>query len=131
MSKFDNYECDGQITISEYIERKAGEIPTLETRSESHDSVDKQKRYSQIIECLLTSSKNNNKKMGMTAKEIAVMMMRKGYIPTSERNFTAPRLTEMTQKGIVEPIGKKKCQFTGHTVAVYALREQQSIFKEA
>lgn len=107
-----------------YEKRGAGEIPTFETRQEAHGSVDKKKRYLQIIECLKECPE-------MTAKEIAVMMMRKGYIPTSERNFTAPRLTEMSQKGIVEPIGKKKCQFTGHTVAVYALREQQSIFKEA
>lgn len=109
--------------------RRAGEMTTLETRAEAHESVDKQKRYSQIIECLLTSSKNNGMPMGMTAKEIAVMMMNKGYIPTSERNFTAPRLTEMCQKGIVEPIGRKKCQWTGHKVAVYALRDgQMSIF---
>ena len=106
--------------------RQVGEMTTLDTRGEAHEKVDKQKRYSQIVECLLTSSKNNHgERMGMTAKEIAVMMCNKGYIPTSERNFTAPRLTEMSQKGIVEPIGKKKCNWTGHKVAVYALRDGQ------
>lgn len=90
-------------------------MPTLETRAEAETLVDKQKRYAEITECL--------KECGnMTAKECAVIMMRKGYIPTSERNFTAPRLTEMSKKGIVEPIGKKKCEFTGKTVAVYSLR---------
>lgn len=104
------------------IERRAGEIPTLDTRGEAHEQVDKQKRYSQIIECL----KETNE---MTAKEIAVRMMQKGYIPTSERNFTAPRLTEMCQKGIIEPVGKKKCIYTGKTVAVYSLRYgQMNIF---
>jgi hypothetical protein len=49
-------------------------------------------------------------------------MMNKGYIPTSERNFTAPRVTEMSKTGLVEPIGKKKCKYTGRTVAVYTVR---------
>jgi len=88
-------------------------IPS-ETRAEAHETVDKQKRYRQIIECLSSSE-------GMTAKEIAVMMMRKGYIPTSERNFTSPRLTEMLKNGVVDIVGKKKCDYTGKTVSVYVL----------
>ena len=90
-------------------------IPS-ETRAEAHETVDKQKRYRQIKECLAGSD-------GMTAKEIAVMMMRKGYIPTSERNFTSPRLTEMLKNGVVDIVGKKKCKYTGKTVSVYVLRE--------
>lgn len=92
-----------------------GEITTLSTRAEANDSVDKQKRYEQIIECLSVKP--------MTAKEIAVMMWMKGEIPNSERNFTAPRLTELSKGGIVEPFAKKKCLYTGKTVAVYRLRE--------
>ena len=95
--------------------RQNGEITTFETRSESNETVDKNKRYSQIIECL---EENGD----LTAKECAVIMMNKGYIPTSERNFTAPRMTEMAQKGIIEPIGKKICAYTGKKVAVYTLR---------
>lgn len=87
---------------------------TLENRSESYESVDKSLRYSQILEIL------DNKEM--TAKEIAVEMNKKGYIPTDERNFTAPRLTELSIKGIVEPINKKKCTYTGKTVSVYKVR---------
>ena len=98
--------------------RLYGEFTTLETRADSHDAVDKQKRYKQIIECL------TEKREGLTAKECAVLMMEKGYIPTSERNHSAPRLTELSQKGVVEPIGKKVCRFTGKKVAVYALREE-------
>ena len=94
---------------------RAGEIPTFETRHEANESVDKEKRYKQIIE-VLTGGKQ------MTAKEIAVEMYNKGYIPTSERNFTAPRLTEMSYKGIVEPIGKTRCEYTGKKVSVYKLR---------
>ena len=94
--------------------RRPGETPTLETRSEAEATVDKQRRYKEIMECLREGD--------MTAKECAVVMMNKGYIPTSERNFTAPRLTEMSKAGMVEPVGKKKCQYTGRTVAVYAVR---------
>ena len=101
------------------IERLPGTIPTFETRSESNESVDKKKRYSQIIE-ILTGGKE------MTAKEIAVEMHNRGYIPTSERNFTAPRLTELSYKGIAEPVGKQRCTYTGKTVAVYKLREGQT-----
>lgn len=101
--------------------RQAGEITTFETRGEAHEKVDKHKRYSQIIECLMECPE-------MTAKECAVMMMQKGYIPTSERNFTAPRLTEMSQNGVVEPIGKKVCKYTGKKVAVYALRDVPECF---
>ena len=103
-------------------ERMIGEFTTLETRSESFEKVDKQKRYSQIIECLYEAEKSHER--GLTAKECAVMMCQKGYIPTSERNFTAPRMTELSQNGIIEPIGKKVCGYTGKKVAVYALREE-------
>lgn len=99
--------------------RRVGTIPTLDTRAESHEKVDKNKRYSQIIEVLKVGKE-------MTAKEIAVAMALKGDIPTSERNFTAPRLTELSKKGIVEPIGKEKCEWTGKTVAVYRLIEGQT-----
>ena len=87
---------------------------TLETRHESNETVDKQKRYMQILEIL-----GDNE---MTAKEIAVEMCQKGYVPTPERNFSAPRLTELSIKGIVEPIGKRKCEYTGKTVALYKVR---------
>lgn len=98
--------------------RRYGTVPTLETRTESNETVDKTKRYKQIVEILAGGKE-------MTAKEIAVEMCQRGYIPTSERNFTAPRLTELSYKGIVEPIGKQKCTYTGKTVAVYKLVEGQ------
>ena len=94
--------------------RMAGEVTTYETRSEAEASVDKQQRYKQIIECL----KENGE---LTAKECAVIMMKKGYIPTSERNFVSPRLTELGHNGFVEPIGKKKCSYTGKMVSVWSL----------
>ena len=87
---------------------------TFETRHEANETVDKQKRYMQIIEILGDKE--------MTAKEIAVEMYKRGYVPTPERNFAAPRLTELSINGIVEPIGKRTCQYTGKTVAFYKMR---------
>lgn len=98
-------------------------IPTYETRAEAEEKVDKQKRYKQIIEILSEHPE-------MTAKEIAVRMKQKGWTPTDERNFAAPRLTELAKKGFVEPIGKKKCVYTGRTVAVWAIREDVIAFAE-
>ena len=88
---------------------------TFETRRESNDSVDKKKRYRQILEILQGGKE-------MTAKEIAVEMCQRGYVPTPERNFAAPRLTELSIKGLVEPCGKQKCSYTGKTVALYKMR---------
>lgn len=102
------------------IERLPGEITTFDTRTEANETVDKKKRYKQIIEILYGGKE-------MTAKEIAVEMCNRGYIPTNERNFTAPRLTELSYKGIVEPIGKQKCTYTGKKVAVYKLREERNL----
>lgn len=99
-----------------FEQRIPGESVTTDTRAMAHETVDKQKRYRQITECLRQNGP-------MTAKEIAVQLWREGKIPFAERNFTAPRLTELSQNGIVEPIGKTKCRYTGKTVAVYGLME--------
>lgn len=96
--------------------RRPGEMTTLDTRGESHEQVDKQKRYKQIIDIMEATGSP------MTAKHIASTMYIKGYIPTDERNFAAPRLTELCKMGKVEPVGKVKCRWTGKTVTAYQLR---------
>lgn len=67
-------------------------------------------RYEQILDRLDTPK---------TAKEIAVELFEIGAIPSTERNYTAPRLTELEKQGLVKVIDKKKCEYTGKTVAVY------------
>lgn len=96
------------------IPRNYGELTTYDTRKEAHEKVDKELRRRQILDVLEVSP--------MTAKEVAVVLYHQKKIPTPERNFTAPRITEMMNDGIVEPIGKKKCQWTGKTVSVFAIR---------
>ena len=102
--------------MSDYIERRPGEMPSYDCRHDAHERVDKKKRYEQIIECL-------TEKPNQTAKEIACMMIVKGYVPYADRNFTAPRLTEMFHDGRVEIVGKRECKWTHRMVSVYALRE--------
>ena len=102
-----------QLTIFDY----PMELTTNETRRESEAKVDKQLRYQQIIEILKEVDKP------MSAKEIAVEMCKRGYIPTSERNFTSPRITELRKQGVMECVGKKECQYTHKSVGLFRLRE--------
>lgn len=107
-----------QMSIYDYEADKPGVVTTFETRGESNEKVDKKKRYSQILEIL-------EEKGSLTAKEIAVEMCKRGWIPTSERNFASPRLTEMLYDGRVETCGKKICQYSGVKVAVFKRREMK------
>lgn len=88
-------------------------MTTYETCRESNEKVDREKRYEQILNILRGKT--------MTAKEVAVEMNQRGYVPTSERNFAAPRLTELVNKGMVQVVGKKVCEYTNKKVAQYQL----------
>lgn len=85
---------------------------TTETRQLSFEDIKekRQRRYNQILDRLDKPK---------TAKEIAVELFELGLIPSTERNYTSPRLTELEKMGIVKAINKKKCEYTGKTVAVY------------
>ena len=103
--------------MSDFIERRGGEITTFDTRHDAHEMVNKKIRYIQIIECL-------KEQPNQTAKELACMMVAKGYVPYADRNFTAPRLTELCYEGTVEVVGKKECKWTHRTVSVYNIRKE-------
>lgn len=85
---------------------------TQETRQLSFEDIKekKQKRYEQILDRLDRPK---------TAKEIAVELYELGLIPSTERNYTAPRLTELTAFGMVKVVEKVKCRWTGKQVALY------------
>lgn len=86
-------------------------ITTMTRQMSFEDIQDKTKiRYIQILNRL------NEPK---TAKELAVELFELGFISSTERNYTAPRLTELQQMGYVRAIEKKKCSYTGKMVAVY------------
>lgn len=73
---------------------------TAETRQMSFNDIqDKAKiRYIQIL---------NRLEKPKTAKELAVELFDLGFTNTTERNYTAPRLTELEKMGYVKTIGKR------------------------
>ena len=58
----------------------------------------------------------------LTAQEIAITLFSRGHIPSDERNFTAPRITELCKDGRVKSVDKKLCVKTGRKVTVWALQ---------
>jgi predicted ArsR family transcriptional regulator len=88
---------------------------TNETRRESYHAVletltERQKAVLQVLK----------ERGGLTAQETAAELHRRGLTPTDERNFAAPRLTELSDKGLVKAVGKKKCYKTGRNVTVWS-----------
>lgn len=95
---------------------RLGENPMLENQLIANESIDRNKRYIQIKEVL--------KDKKMTFREIAKAMYEKGYTISPETTYSQPRVTELVQKGEIEPIGKVKSDITGKTVTVFRLREE-------
>jgi len=94
---------------------------TYECRRDSHEKVDKEKRYAQIKNILADKI--------MTAREVAEEMYRRGYTTTKERNNSAPRLTELVDRCEVEIVGKKYDSQTGRNVTTYKIiAKQLSLF---
>ena len=108
--------------LSMFEEVKPGVVPTFETRRASYESVDKAKRYRQIIEIMQEMDKP------LTAKEIAVEMKKRGYSSTDERNVSAPRITELLEKGILDCSKTKvRCKYSGKMVSQFVLRREENV----
>jgi len=71
-------------------------------------------RHQMILEALRERPRS-------TARELALYLWEKGMIPSPERNYTHPRLTELMKAGIVAAVDKKRCPITGKMVAVYEI----------
>lgn len=86
---------------------------TKETRRESYDAVlpKVKERARLILETL------GNKEM--TVSEIAEELVSSGKIPYFNRNYVAPRLTELKDMGIVETCGRRKATRSDATEAVW------------
>ena len=107
----------GVVIITIFSNWKGNGMITDETRRESYKKIIPKQpvRYDQIIYIL----KNNPE--GMTAKEIAVKLYELKLIPSTERNFVSPRLTELVKQGKVKTIGKRVCQYSNRKVAVFRI----------
>lgn len=86
---------------------------TKETRAESLNELDKTKRYEEIRYAL------KNEINGLTARELAKKL------GSEERNYVAPRLTELTRKNEIKVISKRYDKKTKRNVAVYALSDKK------
>lgn len=87
---------------------------TKETRRQSYDAVlpKREKRCRLILETLGGRQ--------MTASEITEELVAAGEIPYFNRNYAAPRLTEMKQMGILKTVGRRKATRSDATEAVWA-----------
>lgn len=93
--------------------RKKTDKTTRETRRASYDAVlPKVKERSRLILATLGSR-------SMTVSEITDELVAAGEIPYYNRNYVAPRLTEMKDMGIVETCGRRKSTRSPATEAVW------------
>lgn len=83
----------------------------LETKIDSYNQINVKQRQEQVLEVLGDEM--------LTAKEIAVRMYEKGYTNNDDRNNASPRLNELLNQDLVEIYGKKTCEYSGKTVAVF------------
>ena len=94
---------------------------TKETRKESFEKIQLKKKNKLIYEQLGSGE--------YTARELAIKMYNtkdqdgNRLIRTSERQETAPRLTELVDLGLVKVIDKKYDELSGCKVAIYKRNE--------
>lgn len=94
---------------------------TSDTRFDSMKKIDKTRMYGMIIAALKSASNKGLTAKGLTARECSTVLYNQGKIYDSGRQATAPRLTELEDKGVVQIIGKRLDNITNRNVAVYAL----------
>lgn len=86
---------------------------TKETRRESYEAVlPKVKERARLILETLGDRE-------MTASEITDKLVDAGKIPYFNRNYVAPRLTELKDMGVVETCGRRKATRSDATEAVW------------
>jgi len=60
----------------------------------------------------------------MTVEEIADELVKRGIVKYFDRNFVAPRLTELKQAGIVTVVDERTSRRSGRKIAVWAIVER-------
>ena len=89
-----------------------------ETRREGYESVaSKRADRCDVILAILGNRQ-------MTVSEIVKALLDEGTIEYYDRNFVAPRLTELKEAGKVKVVGKRKCIMSGKMIAVWERVEQ-------
>lgn len=91
---------------------------TKETRRASYENVlPKAKERSRLI---LETLGNRS----MTVSEITDELVERGEIPYYNRNYVAPRLTELKDMGVVETCGRRKSTRSPATEAVWRRKKE-------
>lgn len=86
---------------------------TRETRRASYDAV-----LPKVTDrCRLVLKTLGNREM--TVSEITDELVASGTIPYFNRNYVAPRLTELKERGVVETCGRRKSTRSNATEAVW------------
>ena len=86
---------------------------TKQTRRESYDAIlPKVKERARLVLETLGARE-------MTVSEITEELVAAGRIPYFNRNYVAPRLTELKDMGIVETCGRRKATRSDATEAVW------------
>lgn len=90
---------------------------TKQTRRESYENVlpKVKERARLVLETLGGRS--------MTVSEITEELVAAGRIPYFNRNYVAPRLTELKDMGIVETCGRRKATRSDATEAIWRRKE--------
>lgn len=90
---------------------------TKAARREAHNSVKSKinKRAQLVLDTLGDRE--------MTASEIAEALLKSGAIPYFNRNFVAPRLTELKEAGILEIVGRRKATRSDICESIWARRK--------
>ncbi|MBQ8926089.1 MAG: hypothetical protein IJ680_01300 [Paludibacteraceae bacterium] len=90
---------------------------TKETRRESYDNIlPKTKDRARLVLETLGAKE-------MTVSEITEELVASGRIPYFNRNFVAPRLSELKDMGVVETCGRRKATRSDSTEAVWRRTE--------
>ena len=92
---------------------------TNKTRRESYRTLNRVTINERIISILEDAGKP------LTARQVAELMYKRGYIPHPIRQAAAPRLTELAELGVVKVCGKIYDNATKRNVAAYKLVEVQ------
>lgn len=95
---------------------------TKETRNEGYQEslVFRQDRAKVILEVLGVRE--------LTVDEIVDELIERGVIPHYNRNYVAPRLTELEEMGIVETVGKRQARYSNKQIAIYRRVELPNLF---
>jgi hypothetical protein len=89
-----------------------------ECRRESFEKLNVSKRQRQVINVFIGDWIMGDG-MGLTAQEVAENLYNMRLVPDVNRNFAAPRITELLDLGILQSCSKRFCAKTGRNITVW------------